>query len=123
VRAKILVASLLLSSSLTASLAAPVAAKSGHDGQWRVDIQTSVGKCPPGGQVVVTIKDERVTGIDAGDVEPWGYIDDTSTFVGHFNIGDKVVRANGEVKGQTASGPWSSNTDYCGGRWTARKID
>ncbi|MDI9849101.1 hypothetical protein QM467_13655 [Rhodoblastus sp. 17X3] len=122
-RAKVLVASLLLASALAAPLATPVAAKPVHDGQWRVDIQTSVGNCPPGGQVVVTIKDERVTAIDAGGVEPWGYIDDTNTFVGHFNIGEKVVRANGDVKGQTASGPWSSNTDYCGGRWTARKID
>ena len=83
----------------------------------------SVGNCPPVGQVVVTIKAKRVKPSTPRASTPWGYIDDTNTFVGHFNIGEKVVRANGDVKGQTASGPWSSNTDYCGGRWTAHKID
>ena len=118
-RAKCLVASLFLLSTLPAI----AASQPSHDGQWLVDVQTSVGNCPHSGQVTVTIKENRVTGIDAKDVEPWGYIDETNTFVGHFNIGEKVVRANGEVKGPTAAGPWSSNTDYCGGRWTARKVD
>ena len=122
-RAKIIVASLLLSSSLAVAVAAPALAQPSYDGRWRADIETTVGNCPKSGQVVLTIKANRVEAIDAEGVTPWGYIDDTNTFVGHFNIGEKVVRANGDVKGQTASGPWSSNTDFCGGRWTAHKID
>jgi hypothetical protein len=119
VRTKCLVACFLFSSSL----AVPALAQPSYDGHWRADIETTVGNCPKSGQVVVTIKGNRVEAIDAQGVTPWGYIDDTNTFVGHFNIGEKVVRANGDVKGQTASGPWSSNTDFCGGRWTAHKID
>jgi hypothetical protein len=98
-------------------------AQPAHDGQWRVEIETSVGNCPRAGAVVVTIQGERVVAIDAEGVETWGYIDETNTFVARFTKGGKIVRANGDVKGATASGPWSSNTDYCGGRWTARKID
>jgi hypothetical protein len=94
-----------------------------HDGRWRVELETTVGKCAGGGSTIVTIKLDRVVGIDASGVEPWGYIDETNTFVGHFNSGQKVLRANGDVRGATASGPWSSQTEYCGGRWTAHKID
>ncbi len=94
-----------------------------HDGLWRVDIQTTVGKCAPSGTAVVTVKNDRVTGIDASGVTPWGYIDETNTFVGHFISGEKVLHANGAVKGEFAEGPWSSQTEYCGGRWTARKLD
>jgi hypothetical protein len=119
VRAKFAVSLLLLSSLPAAAVTQPA----GHDGQWRVEVQTTVGNCPRAGEVVVTIKNNRVGGIDAQGVTPWGYIDDTNTFVGRFTIGEKIIRANGDVKGQTAAGPWSSNTDYCGGRWSARKID
>jgi len=109
-------------------LAQPLAAlAAGADGHWKVDLQTTDGngaaKCPPNGSVTIEIKDRRLTSIDPSSITPWGYIDETNTFVGHFNSGSTVVRANGEVKGNVASGPWSSQTDYCGGRWTARKID
>ncbi len=94
-----------------------------HDGHWRVDVQTTVGNCPKSASAVLTVKENKIAGIDASGVEPWGYIDDTNTFVGHFTSGEKVLRANGDVKGDTAYGPWSSQTEYCGGRWTARKVD
>ena len=116
-RAKFLAAGLLLLSSLSA------AAHTSHDGRWSVNVVTKVGKCEPSAQAVVTIKDNRVAAVDAGGVEAWGYIDDANTFVGRFSKGQRVLRANGTVKGETASGPWSSNTDYCGGDWIARKID
>jgi hypothetical protein len=107
-------------------LAQPLAAlAAGADGHWRVDLQTTVGaeKCPAAGSVTIEVKNRRLTGIEPSSITPWGYIDETNTFVGHFNSGDKVVRANGEVKGGAAAGPWSSQSDFCGGRWTARKID
>jgi hypothetical protein len=99
------------------------AASTSHDGHWRVELETTVGNCQASGVAVVSLKAGRVTGIDAIGVQPWGYIDGDNTFVGHFNSGKHVLRANGDVKGATASGPWSSQTDFCGGRWTARKID
>jgi hypothetical protein len=109
---------------LVSSLSLPAAAQgNSHDGKWRVEIQTTVGACQKSGVVTVEIKGARIAGIDVSGVDPWGYIDDSNTFVGHFNQGEHVLRANGDVKGSSASGPWSSQTDYCGGRWTARKID
>jgi hypothetical protein len=117
VRATCLAAGLLLLSSLSA------AAQTSHNGRWSVDVVTTVGKCEPSAHAVVTIKDNHVVGIDDQDVQAWGYIDETGTFVGHFSKGERVLRANGKVKGGEASGPWSSNTDYCGGEWKAHKID
>ncbi len=102
---------------------AALAQGTSHDGKWRVELETTVGNCPKDGTTIVTIKQDRIVGIDASGVEPWGYIDDTNTFVGHFTSGAKVLRANGDVKGDSAYGPWSSQTDYCGGRWTAHKVN
>lgn len=113
------VAFVCCASSAFAQGSAPV----NHDGRWKVEIQTTVGKCTPSAEAIVTIKDNRVAAIDAANIEPWGYIEDSATFVGHFSQGEHVLRANGDVKGATASGPWSSNTDFCGGRWSAKKID
>jgi hypothetical protein len=33
------------------------------------------------------------------------------------------MRANGAVKGGAASGAWSANADYCGGRWSAQRLN
>jgi hypothetical protein len=94
-----------------------------HDGRWQVELETTVGACEKSGVAVLTVKGGQLAAIDASGVSPWGYIDDSNTFVGHFNAGSKMLRANGDVKGSFASGPWSSQTDYCGGRWTARKLN
>lgn len=120
VRARKFIAGLVLASGLPV---AALAAATSHDGQWKVQLQTTVGNCPGGGETVVTIKQSRVVSISASGVTPWGYVDETNTFVGHFTSGQKVLRANGDIKGNSARGPWSSQTDYCGGVWTARKID
>jgi hypothetical protein len=121
VRASFLAVPFVLIASLPASL--PAFAQSSHDGRWRAEVETTVGNCQRSAQIIVTVKDNKVSEIDAAGVTAWGYIDETNTFVGRFTAGEKIARANGDVKGNTASGPWSSNTDYCGGRWTARKID
>jgi ABC-type amino acid transport substrate-binding protein len=120
VRARKFIAGLILASGLPA---AALAAAGSHDGQWQVELQTKVGACPANFETVVSIKQNRVVAISASGVSPWGYIDETNTFVGHFSSGQKVLRANGDVRGNSARGPWSSQTDYCGGTWTAHKID
>ena len=120
VRASKFIASLILASGFPL---AALAAGGSHDGQWRVELQTTVGNCGRGGETVVTIKQNRIVGISTGGVQPWGYVDETNTFVGHFTSGQKVLRANGDVAGNSAHGPWSSQTDYCGGVWTAQKIN
>jgi hypothetical protein len=99
------------------------AATAAHDGHWRVELETTVGNCQKSAVAVIAVKASRVSSIDTSGVEPWGYIDGDNTFVGHFHSGSHVLRANGDVKGAAASGPWSSQTDFCGGRWTAHKID
>lgn len=94
-----------------------------HDGHWRVELVTTVGNCQKSGLAVLTVKNNKIAAIDELGIEPWGYIDETNTFVGHFSSGEKVLRANGSVLGEFAKGPWSSQTEFCGGTWTARKLD
>ncbi|WP_294531987.1 hypothetical protein [uncultured Rhodoblastus sp.] len=102
---------------------ATLAAGKAHDGHWQVQLQTAVGACAASAETVVAIKQGRVVSISAAGVTPWGYVDENNTFVGHFSNGQRVMRAHGDVRGSSAHGPWSSQTDYCGGTWAARKID
>lgn len=118
--ARILVAGLILAASFPAAASA---FGSEHDGEWKVNIETTAGKgsCPMSGTALVTIRRGLVVGVSTPGVSPWGYVDG-NTFVGHFSEGNQMLRANGDVKGDFAYGPWSSDTNFCGGRWTARKV-
>jgi len=98
-------------------------ASKAYDGQWRVAVQTTVGNCAPAADVVVTVKDAKIVGVSAGGVETWGYIDAGNMVVGRFSQGERALRANGSVKGASASGAWSASADYCGGRWTATRVN
>lgn len=105
------------------AISSVAARAAGADGHWRVEVTTTVGNCQKSAAGVLTLANNRVVGIDSGDIEPWGYVDEEGVFVGHFTMGAKVLRANGAVKGNFASGPWSSPTEYCGGRWSAQRVD
>jgi len=94
-----------------------------YDGKWRMALQTTVGNCTPSANVVVTIRDAKIVSVDGASGEAWGYIDAANTVVGRFSQGERALRANGSVKGSAATGAWSANADYCGGRWTASKIN
>jgi len=98
-------------------------ASKAYDGKWRVAAQTTVGNCASSADVIVTVKDAKIVAISAEGVEPWGYIDAANTVVGRFSQGERAMRANGSVKGGGASGAWSANADYCGGRWTATRVN
>jgi hypothetical protein len=98
-------------------------ASGAYDGKWRVALHTTVGKCTPSADVVVTVKGAKIVAVDGASGDPWGYIDAANTVVGRFSQGERALRANGAVKGGSASGAWSANADYCGGRWTATRVN
>ncbi|MFV0281286.1 MAG: hypothetical protein ACK5JM_11085 [Rhodoblastus sp.] len=93
------------------------------DGEWQVEARTTVGKCAPEASVHVRIADGRIVASDAQGVEVWGYLEDNGDISARFTAGQKMARGNGKLKGGSGSGAWSSNTDYCGGVWTARKVN
>jgi hypothetical protein len=94
-----------------------------HDGKWSVALETTAGNCAPSANVTVTVQNARIVSIDGADVQPWGYVDASNGVVGRFSQGERVLRANGSVKGAHASGAWSASADFCGGRWTASRIN
>ena len=71
----------------------------------------------------VRIEGGRVVGSSAQDVEVWGYLEDNGDISTRFTAGQTRARANGKLTGAAGSGSWSSNTDYCGGTWKARRVD
>lgn len=92
-----------------------------YDGDWAVDARTTVGSCTPQAAGTVAIRDGKVAGASEPDVGVWGYVDSTGDISARFTTGQHVFRASGKMKKTSASGAWSSNTNYCGGVWTAHK--
>jgi hypothetical protein len=103
--------------------AAPAAALSADfDGDWQVSARTTVGDCAPEVSGMVSVQGGHVVASSAPGVAAWGYIED-GVVSARFTQGQRMARANGKLKSAGGSGVWSSNTDYCGGTWTARKAD
>lgn len=104
------------------ALAAPALAfPRSFDGEWQVDARTTVGECAPEVSATVRIEGGRVVASSAQGVQVWGYLEDNGDISTRFTAGQKMARGNGKLKGASGSGAWSSNTDYCGGVWTAQK--
>ena len=102
--------------------AAPALAfSSKFDGNWSVDLRTTVGECQQGVAGEVTVQEGRIVASSGEKIEAWGYIEDNGVVVARFTQGQAMLRANGTIKGAKASGAWSSNTNYCGGTRTAQR--
>ena len=109
---------------MSVALAAPAAAfPRSFDGDWRIEARTTVGECAPEVSGTVHIEGGRVVASSAAGVQVWGYLEDNGDISARFTAGQKMARGNGKLKGAAGSGAWSSNTDYCGGVWTAHKTN
>jgi hypothetical protein len=93
------------------------------DGEWSVDARTSVGDCQPEVAGTVTIQGGHVVAASGASIAAWGYIEDNGDISARFTQGQAMLRAQGKLKGKAGSGAWSSNTNYCGGKWTAHRAD
>jgi hypothetical protein len=93
-----------------------------YDGVWVVDGTTDVGDCLKAFHGTVRVEHDDIVGTDAGASVSYGHIEKTGTAWAHFERGSEIVRAQGKFSGISASGAWSSNTAYCGGRWHARRM-
>ena len=92
-----------------------------YDGVWDVDVTTTVGQCEPEIAGTVTIQGGHVVASSGPDVAVWGYVEDDGVVSARFTQGQDILRAQGNLRGGQGSGAWSSNTKYCGGKWTARR--
>lgn len=107
---------------LSLALATPaVAFPKDFDGDWTVEARTTVGDCAPEVSGTVRIEGGRVVASSAEGVAVWGYIDEGGAIAARFTTDQHMARANGKLKGAAGTGAWSSNTNYCGGVWKARR--
>jgi hypothetical protein len=109
---------LLCSAATTAAFSA---ARPTYDGVWQVEGTTDVGPCEKAFQGEVTVRDNDIVAASDGVAQAIGSIDTSGAVWARLTATAGIARANGRLKGATASGAWSSNTAYCGGRWTARR--
>jgi hypothetical protein len=109
----------IICAALALAMAPAAAMTKKFDGVWAIDVKTTVGECEPRIAGTVTIEDGQVVASSGEQIGVWGYVEDNGTISTRFTQGQAMLRANGTAKGAKASGAWSSNTNYCGGTWSA----
>jgi hypothetical protein len=97
------------------------AAVTNYDGVWTIEGTTDVGPCQKtfGGEAKIQGND--LVSLSETNAQAAGAIDGKGVGWARLTRFDGQARATGRFRGATASGAWSSNTSYCGGRWTARR--
>ena len=113
---------LRLSSFLCAAMLSTHVMADSFDGTWHVSGKTTVGDCEKSVSGAISIRDNRIYRTDENPDDMIGAIQDDGTAWARVEKEGHVARASGRFRPRTASGPWSSNTDECGGTWTAVKV-
>ena len=114
---------LVLAGALALAASQANALPASFDGEWAVDVRTTVGDCQPEIAGTVTVQGGHVVAVSGAAIEAWGYIENNGDLSARFTQGQAMLRAQGKLKGKTGAGAWSSNTNYCGGKWTARRAN
>ncbi len=117
----LIAAGLLLAPALMTTPARPANAPT-YDGVWSVEGTTDVGPCDKSFHGKIRIRGADIVEAPDTATQAVGSIDAHGDVWARLSRSDGQARASGRLHGATASGAWSSNTAYCGGRWTARKI-
>ncbi|RFB78229.1 hypothetical protein [Methylovirgula sp. 4M-Z18] len=91
------------------------------DGTWHVIGKTTVGDCTKSVSGDVSIRDNRIYRTDENPDDMIGAVNDDGTAWAHLEQDGHVVRASGHLHPRNATGAWASNSDECGGTWTAVK--
>jgi hypothetical protein len=106
--------------SALAATAALSAATPSYDGLWSVEGTTDVGPCDKSFHGEVRVRGNEI--VEAtGVAQAIGAIEPAGSIWARLTAEKGVARASGRLKGGGAAGAWSSNTAYCGGRWSAKK--
>ena len=106
---------------LSAATPAFAAGAPNFDGVWTIEGTTDVGPCEKSFKGEIRIEHNDIVGAEGATARAVGSIDNGGTVWARLTSEAGQARANGRFHGASASGAGSSNTAYCGGRWTARK--
>ncbi len=114
----LILSGLFLAAVATAALSA---ATPSHDGLWTVEGTTDVGPCSKTFAGEVKVQNNDIVEASGGVAQAIGSIDNSGAVWARLTADIGMARGSGRVHGATASGAWSSNTAYCGGRWNAKR--
>lgn len=106
---------------LLAGTAAPLHAAPQHDGVWMVKTSAETGTCGTNYDLSVAVKNGKVSYTGMWPVEASGGVNDFGRISMVITGAGERVKATGLVRGDTASGGWSSVNSKCSGSWVARK--
>jgi hypothetical protein len=106
---------------LLAGIAVPLHAAPAHDGVWKVKTSAEAGKCGTNYDISVAVKNGKVSYAGMFPVKATGGVNDLGLIRMEIAGAGQRVKATGLVRGDTASGDWSSVKSSCSGSWVARK--
>lgn len=92
-----------------------------HDGTWRVKTSAEDGRCKDNYDFNVAVKNGRVTYAGIWPVKASGAVEPGGVIAMDLAHAGKNVVARGLVRGDSASGEWSSAKLDCSGSWVASK--
>ncbi|WP_029351100.1 hypothetical protein [Bosea sp. 117] len=99
----------------------PAAAASTHDGTWSVKTSAETGQCATNYELKLAVKNGKVSYAGMWPVKAKGGVNAVGLINMDISHGSRRVTATGLVRGDSASGDWTSPQPACSGSWVARR--
>ncbi len=107
--------------ALALSITCLTASASAREGNWHLDIVTTVGKCEKHLQAGFAVRNDDVLPDPKSPLRADGAIDPNGSMWARLTQAKDLYRMQGKLGSRTGSGTWSSNTRLCGGSWKASR--
>lgn len=101
--------------------AMPAFAQDRHDGVWKVKTSAEDGKCSTNYDFSLAVKNGKVSYAGMWPVKAAGGIKADGLIKMNISHGKDHVVATGLVRGDQASGEWTSPKPACSGSWIASR--
>lgn len=92
-----------------------------HDGIWDVSTEPLSGPCEKRLEFRLSVEDGLISYAGAWPVDASGTVSALGIIQMRLVHGDETVAARGVVRGDMASGKWTSPEKSCAGSWVAHK--
>src|SRR5262244_2611360 len=105
-------------------VAPAVSAQSRFDGTWKVDRETTSGRCAKYNTFLITIRDRVITGVSSaplGLYEQTGRVFEDGSFLGEFKGSRGQGTSHGTLSDDKGEGQWAATGGWCSGVISLRR--
>jgi hypothetical protein len=113
--------SAFLATGILAGLVSPSRAVQSHDGRWSIKVVGQSDKCDQDLTLSIRVDDGSVEYAGWFNVDATGEISDAGNVNVRVAYRDDVVDVSGAVRGDLATGSWTSPTLGCSATWRGER--